>query len=72
MAGENAQLGVAWRKSSFSGDGGTGGGNCVEVAALTDGRFAIRDSKSPSTDVISVPRAELAAWLGSIKAGNFG
>jgi hypothetical protein len=26
-----------WRKSSFSGGGGTGGGNCVQVAALTAG-----------------------------------
>jgi hypothetical protein len=24
-----------WRKSSFSGDGGTGGGNCVEITVIT-------------------------------------
>lgn len=24
-----------WRKSSFSGDGGVGGGNCVEITVIT-------------------------------------
>ncbi|WP_397545440.1 DUF397 domain-containing protein [Saccharopolyspora gloriosae] len=29
-----------WRKSSFSGGGSNGGGQCVEAAALPDGRIA--------------------------------
>jgi hypothetical protein len=38
-------LGVLnWRKSSRS---GSGGGQCVEVAHLADGRLAVRDSKNP-------------------------
>ncbi|MGH3925730.1 MAG: DUF397 domain-containing protein, partial [Pseudonocardiaceae bacterium] len=36
-----------WRKSSFSGTGGTGGGNCVEIAPLPDGRIALRNSNHP-------------------------
>ncbi|GAB3460353.1 DUF397 domain-containing protein [Actinophytocola sediminis] len=38
---------LTWRRSSFSGDGGTGGGNCVEAARLEADRFALRDSKNP-------------------------
>jgi len=35
--------GAVWRKSSYSGSGD----QCVEVAALGDGRRALRDSKDP-------------------------
>jgi len=34
---------AAWRKSSYSGSGD----QCVEVAALSGGRCALRDSKDP-------------------------
>jgi hypothetical protein len=36
-----------WRKSSRSGGLDGGGNECVEVAALSDGRIAVRDSKHP-------------------------
>lgn len=55
-----------WRKSSYSGSGGTGGGNCVEVAAYGD-RFLVRDSKKPDAGTVTVTRA----WLDAIKAGAF-
>nr|WP_204456791.1 DUF397 domain-containing protein [Actinokineospora baliensis] len=35
-----------WRKSSYSGGGGQGGGNCVELAHFPT-TVAIRDSKAP-------------------------
>lgn len=56
-----------WRRSSFSGSGGTGGGNCVEIAALPDNRMAVRDSKSPG-EAITFAESELAAWIASVRA----
>ncbi len=58
---------VTWRKASFS----NAGGNCVEVAALADGRVAVRNSKAPAAGVVWVSRAEMRAWLAGIKAGEF-
>ncbi|MGH3905494.1 MAG: DUF397 domain-containing protein [Pseudonocardiaceae bacterium] len=60
-----------WRKSSFSGSGGTGGGNCVEVASLTDGRVAVRHSKHPDAGVMLFTRAEMTAWIKGCQAGEF-
>ncbi len=54
---------LAWRKSSFSGGGGTGGGNCVEAALLSAERFALRDSKNPDTATLELPRTGLTALL---------
>lgn len=48
-----------WRKSSFSGGGGTGGGNCIEASFISD-RFALRDSKNPGA-VLDFPRFNLRA-----------
>jgi Domain of unknown function (DUF397) len=36
---------VRWRRSSFS---GPTGGNCVETAALAEGRVAVRNSRFPA------------------------
>ncbi|MCT2594554.1 DUF397 domain-containing protein [Streptomyces sp. N2-109] len=60
-----------WRKSSFSGGGGNGGGQCVEAAALSDGRIAVRNSKQPEAGVVFFTRAEIGAWLQGVKAGEF-
>ncbi|MCT2582366.1 DUF397 domain-containing protein [Actinophytocola gossypii] len=54
---------LVWRKSSFSGSGGTGGGNCVEAALLDGDRFALRDSKNPDATVLTGTRAGLTALL---------
>lgn len=58
------EFGFVWRKSSFSGGGGTGGGNCVE-AALLPGCFALRDSKNPHP-TLELPRASLTALLRKV------
>jgi hypothetical protein len=60
------QRALAWRKSSFSGGGGTGGGNCVEAALLPADRFALRDSKNPDAATLELPRPGLTALLSHI------
>jgi Domain of unknown function (DUF397) len=60
-----------WRKSSFSGGSNGGGGDCVEVAALADGRIAIRDSKCSEAGTVYFTHAEIGAWLKALKAGEF-
>ncbi|RCW39545.1 uncharacterized protein DUF397 [Halopolyspora algeriensis] len=61
---------VEWRKSSFSGGGGTGGGNCVEVA-FGDGVVAARDSKFPDSGMLTVPAERWSAFLDGLRAGRF-
>jgi len=57
---------AVWRKSSRSpGNGGTE--DRVEVAALDDGRIAVRDSKCPDGTVLVFPRAGLAAWISGVQ-----
>lgn len=62
---------ATWRKSSFSGSGGAGGGDCVEVAHLANGTIAVRDSKRPDAGALLFTRAEMAAWIDGCKAGEF-
>ncbi|MDH2426752.1 DUF397 domain-containing protein [Sphaerisporangium sp. TRM90804] len=54
---------ATWRKSSYSANG-----NCVEVACLTHGRFAIRDSKYAGDVVLLVSRREMVRFLACLKA----
>ena len=56
-----------WRTSSFSGNNGT----CVEVAALRDGRIAVRNSNRPHEGIVVFTRAEMNAWISGVKAGEF-
>jgi hypothetical protein len=57
---------AVWRKSSRSGlNGGTE--DCVEVAVLDDGRIAARDSKHPDGAMLFLTRADLAAWISSVR-----
>lgn len=63
--------GAQWRKSSFSGSGGTGGGDCVEVAPLADGSIAVRNSKHPEAGTVLFTRSEITAWIQGCKAGEF-
>ncbi|TYB44839.1 DUF397 domain-containing protein [Actinomadura chibensis] len=56
----------SWRKSSHSGSGGT---ECVEVAALVDQGVALRDSKDADGPMLSVAPSAWAALLTNIKDG---
>jgi hypothetical protein len=58
---------LRWRKSSASNPTG----NCVELAALAGGRIAVRNSRDPSGPVLVYTRAELAAFLDGVRAGEF-
>ena len=58
-----------WRKSSRSNHGGDG--DCVDVADLP-GRVAMRDSKDPTGPALTFTPVEWRAFLGGIRAGEFG
>jgi hypothetical protein len=63
-------LGMAWRKSSFSG-GNSGGAGCIEVALLPGGEIAVRDTKDRS---LPPHRHSAPAWrdfLAGIRGGEF-
>ena len=60
--------GAAWRKSSYSNQEG---GNCVEVAAGSQGAVVpVRDSKVPHGPALCFEAASWAAFIGELKAGH--
>lgn len=59
--------GVRWRKSSASNPTG----NCVELADLRPDAVAVRNSRNPNGPVLVYTRAEMAAFLSGIRAGEF-
>ena len=58
---------VAWRQSSANGprDGS------VEMARLSGGDFAVRNSRHPDGPALIYTRAEVAALIEGVKAGEF-
>jgi hypothetical protein len=56
-----------WRKSSASNPTG----NCVELAELPDGGVAMRNSRQPAGAVLVYTRAEIAAFILGVRAGEF-
>ncbi|MGH3800217.1 MAG: DUF397 domain-containing protein [Pseudonocardiaceae bacterium] len=59
--------GVTWRKSRHSNPSG----NCVELAELPVGGIAVRNSRHPSGPVLIYARAEMVAFVQSVKDGEF-
>ncbi|EFL26709.1 conserved hypothetical protein [Streptomyces himastatinicus ATCC 53653] len=59
---------LKWRKSGFSGGGGSG--ECVEVAAEPRGLIFLRESDDPAV-VIATDPARWAAFVRGAKQGNF-
>ncbi|WP_447004273.1 DUF397 domain-containing protein [Saccharothrix isguenensis] len=51
-----------WHKSSFSG----GNSNCVEVAHSI-AVVGVRDSKSPTTGPLTIPRTTWATFLATLR-----
>jgi Domain of unknown function (DUF397) len=58
---------LTWVKSSYSSGSAD---NCVEVAALVGGGFAVRDSKDPSGPVLGFTADEWRAFVGGVKAAR--
>ncbi len=58
---------VAWYKSQHSNPSG----NCVEIARLADGQFALRNSRFPDGPALICTRAEIAALIGGARDGHF-
>jgi hypothetical protein len=53
------------------GSGGTGGGNCVEIAPMPGGTIAVRHGADPGGPTLLFTRAEMDAWVTGCKAGEF-
>jgi hypothetical protein len=60
--------GAVWRKSSISGNSGY----CVEVAELTTGEVAVRNSRHPAGPALIFTPAEWRAFVGGVHLGEFG
>ena len=58
---------VTWRKSRRS----NSQGNCVELAELTDGGVAMRNSRHPHGPALVYTRAEVEALILGAKDGDF-
>jgi hypothetical protein len=62
------ELTATWRKSRRS---GPQGGNCVEVAHLSDGQVAMRNSRFPDGPALVFTSNEWDAFVGGAKDGEF-
>lgn len=58
---------VVWRKSGRS----NADGNCVELAALPDGRVGIRNSRFPDGPALVIDRGEISAFVIGARVGEF-
>lgn len=58
-----------WVKSRHS---GPTGGNCVEVAFLTDRAVAVRNSRHPAGPALVFSAPEWEAFVHGVKDGEFG
>jgi hypothetical protein len=59
--------GATWQKSRLSNPSG----NCVEVAKLPGGGFAVRNSRDPHGPALVYTSDEMAAFVLGAKDGDF-
>ncbi|MFG2127373.1 DUF397 domain-containing protein [Streptomyces sp. NPDC048751] len=62
-----SSLDACWIKTRHS----NAEGNCVEVAALTGGDIAMRNSRDPDGPALVYTPAEITAFLSGVKDGEF-
>ena len=67
-ATDSALAGASWIKSSYS---GTGGGSCVEVANVTGGHRAVRDSKNPAGAALIFTADAWTVFAAAVRDGEF-
>ena len=72
MAGDDraaaaTESALTWRKSTAS----NASGNCVELAVRADGRVVVRNSRFPRGSRLTYTRAEMAAFVRGVQAGEF-
>ncbi|QKW49003.1 DUF397 domain-containing protein [Streptomyces buecherae] len=67
MTPASAIAGVTWVKSQRTAQEG----QCVELAALADGRVAMRNSRHQDGPALVYTRDEIAAFLDGAKRGEF-
>ncbi|MCP2339518.1 DUF397 domain-containing protein [Actinomadura rupiterrae] len=58
---------LVWMKSRRSNPNG----NCVELAELPTGDIAVRNSRYPEGPILVYTRAEVEAFVGGAKDGDF-
>jgi hypothetical protein len=61
------QIEPRWRKSSYSGNGGS---DCVEAATRSPATVAVRDSKNPDGPILTVVPAGWRDFIADIKLGR--
>jgi hypothetical protein len=61
---------AVWRKSSRTGGGSGGGGNCVEVA-VSSGIVGVRDSKDPYKSILTLSFDQWKKLIRGVKHGEF-
>jgi Domain of unknown function (DUF397) len=68
VSGQTMQSGtLAWAKSSLS----YATGNCVEIAALPDGRIGLRDSKNAGGPFLDLTFEQWSGFVAGIRNGDF-
>ncbi|MEU6754967.1 DUF397 domain-containing protein [Streptomyces sp. NPDC046685] len=62
-----SKLPVAWRKSSYS----TNGGNCVEVGEGMSRVVPVRDSKDPHGPALMFEPSAFTSFVSAVTQGEF-